>query len=61
MSTALEEATRKIKGNSFNFADLPAERADSIWDHLLSEPYNLSLPELIALQNARCLQPGIVR
>ena len=57
--SALEEAKRKIQENRFNFTDLPAERTDSIWERLLSEPYNLSLPELSALKNARCTQPGI--
>jgi hypothetical protein len=57
--SALEEAKRKIQQNHFSFTDLPAERTDSIWDRLQSEPYNLSLPELSALKNARCQQPGI--
>ena len=59
MSAALEEAKRKIQENQFSFTDLPAERTDSIWNLLLSEPYNLNLPELSALKNARCTQPGI--
>ena len=53
MTSELNNALRKLEENNFAFASLPDVRNDSIWGHLKSPPYNLSLPQLSALKNAR--------
>ena len=53
MSNDLNNALGKLEENNFEFVLLPDIRNDAIWWHLMSPPYNLSLPELSALKNAR--------
>ena len=49
----LNNALQKLESNYFPFDFLPYFRNDDIWWYFLSPPYNLSLPELSALKNAR--------
>ena len=51
--SALKEAQRKLQENNFSFADLPGDIRDPIWIELLKQPFQLCLPELSALKNAR--------
>jgi len=51
--SALNVAQWKLQQNNFRFADLPGDIQDPIWNELLKQPYQLSLPELSALKNAR--------
>lgn len=55
MSVALDEAKRKLSQGDppFHYNDLPDERNASIWNEIM-RAYGLTLPELSALQNARC-------
>ena len=52
MTSELKNALRKLEENNFAFVSLPDVRNDSIWDHLKSPPYNLSLQEICDLKNA---------
>ena len=56
--SALNVAQRKLQQNNFRFADLPGDIQDPIWNELLKQPYQLSLPELSALKNARIISLG---
>jgi len=60
MSSALDEAKRKLSQGDppFHYNDLPDERNDVIWSEIM-RMYSLTLPELSALKNARCLVVGM--
>ena len=58
--SALNVAQRKLQQNNFRFADLPGDIQDPIWNELLKQPYQLSLPELSALKNARIISLGCI-
>jgi hypothetical protein len=57
MADDLASAKQKLLNNvpPFNFDSLPLDRNASIWNRIETN-YSLNLPELSALQNARCQQ-----
>ncbi len=56
--SSLQSALEKVGISSVedpNFLDLPAVREDNLWDRIRNE-YNLTLFELSALKNCRCVE-----
>jgi hypothetical protein len=55
MNPALDKALQILNAKNFEFDNLPNERNDPIWDKLRKPPYNLSLQQISALKNEKCM------